>query len=485
MAACCRPPRSRRRSPRRAACRVGIDCISPPGHSAFSTPIELLQFVVKLRELSGGKPAGFKLCIGHPWEFLSICKAMVETGIVPDFIVIDGAEGARGRRRSNSTDHIGMPLRDGLLFAHNALVGIGVRDRLKLGASGKIVSAFDIARTMALGADWCNSARGLCSRWAASSRRAATPTAARAVVATQDPQRQKALVVEDKAERVARFHRSTLHALAEVIAAAGLEHPQELRPWHFSKRVGPDRVESFDRLYRFLAPSELLAGTDDPRFRDAWPRARPDSFSPADSFAPAGRFAPPAGITGLGVASSLPVSPAPLVPESTPLVAARLEDLVLRVVDLRGLVCQIDGGIALRAPGELQLRLRVGRGVLDLVFQADLIGFERIDESLHRVMRQLHVVERVDGAARRRRGRPRTDAVRLCRPRGQKKRRPRDGNDDRPTHQSPPKHPGGHCCTASPSPVKRRRFLWPAADCASRLFARGVSGRRTARPWRC
>ena len=158
---------------------IGVDCVSPSRHSAFATPIELMQFIATMRRLSGGKPAGFKLCIGHPWEFLAVCKAMVETGIYPDFIVVDGKEGGTGAAPLEFTDHLGMPLREGLNFVHNALIGINARDRIKIGASGKIVSAFDIARAMALGADWCNSARASCSRSAASSRSPATPIAVR------------------------------------------------------------------------------------------------------------------------------------------------------------------------------------------------------------------------------------------------------------------------------------------------------------------
>ncbi len=139
---------------------MGEDCISPAYHKAFSTPIEMMEFIDKMRRLSGGKPAGFKLCIGHPWEFLAICKAMLQTGIYPDFIVIDGNEGGTGAAPLEFMDHLGMPMREGVNFVHNALIGIGARDRIKIGASGKIATAFDIARAMALGADWCNSARG-------------------------------------------------------------------------------------------------------------------------------------------------------------------------------------------------------------------------------------------------------------------------------------------------------------------------------------
>jgi glutamate synthase domain-containing protein 2 len=261
---------------------AGQDCISPARHSAFSTPLELVAFVAEMRRLSGGKPAGFKLCIGHPWEFLAICKAMLETGEQPDFIVIDGKEGGTGAAPLEFMDHVGMPLRDGLTFAHNALVGCGLRGRIRLGASGKITSAFDMARAMALGADWCNAARGFmfavgCIQ-AQSCHTGRCPTG----VATQDPARQRAIVVPDKAERVRSFHRNTVEALAELVAAAGLDHPGQLRPHHFLRRVASDRVVTYAELYETLAPGQLLADPDSsPRFGPAWRAARAESFLPA------------------------------------------------------------------------------------------------------------------------------------------------------------------------------------------------------------
>jgi len=260
---------------------IGQDCVSPSRHSAFSTPSEMMRFLAKMRVLSGGKPAGFKLCIGHPWEFLGICKAMLETEIYPDFIVIDGSEGGTGAAPLEFVDHIGVPMRDGLMFVHNALVGLNIRDRIKLAASGKITTAFDMARIMALGADWCNSARGFMFALGCIQSQSCHTDRCPTGVATQDQSRQRSLVVPDKAERVYNFHRSTVMALADVIAAAGLEHPNELRPRHFSKRISPTRAESFDQIYRFLEPGELLAGTDDPRFKTAWPLAQAASFAPA------------------------------------------------------------------------------------------------------------------------------------------------------------------------------------------------------------
>src|ERR1700712_345673 len=217
---------------------MGEDCISPPYHKAFSTPLEMMAFISEMRRLSGGKPAGFKLCVGHKWEFLGICKAMV-------------------------------------------LIGINARDRIKIGASGKIATAFDIARAMALGADWCNSARGFmfalgCIQ-SLSCHTDRCPTGA----TTQDPSRNRALVVPHKTERVYNYHHATLHALAELIAAAGLDHPQDIRPIHFSQRVASNEVASLAQLYPSLRPGELLDGTEDVRFKDAWAMARAESFSPA------------------------------------------------------------------------------------------------------------------------------------------------------------------------------------------------------------
>ena len=261
---------------------MGQDCISPSAHSAFSTPVEMMQFIGEMRRLSGGKPAGFKLCVGHEWEFLAICKAMLKTGIYPDFIVVDGKEGGTGAAPLEFTDHLGKPLREGLSFVHNALVGIGARDRVKIGASGKIATAFDMARVLALGADWCNSARGFMFALGCIQSQSCHTDRCPTGVATQDPTRQRALVVEDKASRVANFHRETLHALAELTAAAGLDHPAEFSRAHVSRRISQREVATFAELYPALAPGELLGGTDDPRFQAAWVMADPDSFRPVD-----------------------------------------------------------------------------------------------------------------------------------------------------------------------------------------------------------
>jgi glutamate synthase domain-containing protein 2 len=260
---------------------MGEDCISPPYHKAFSTPLEMMAFIGEMRRLSGGKPAGFKLCVGHKWEFLAICKAMLQTGIYPDFIVVDGNEGGTGAAPLEFMDHLGTPMREGVNFVHNALIGINARDRIRVGASGKIATAFDIARAMALGADWCNSARGFMFALGCIQSLSCHTDRCPTGVTTQDPSRNRALVVPHKTERVYNYHHATLHALAELIAAAGLDHPQDVRPIHFSQRVSSTEVKSFAQLYPSLRPGELIDGTEDIRFKDAWAMARAESFAPA------------------------------------------------------------------------------------------------------------------------------------------------------------------------------------------------------------
>ena len=259
---------------------VGIDCVSPAKHSAFSTPIEMMQFVVKLRELSNGKPVGIKLAIGHPWEWFGMVKAMLETGITPDFIVVDGGEGGTGAAPLEFTDHVGAPMREALMLVHNTLVGAGLRHKIKIGASAKIVTAFDIARTIAMGADWCNAARGF--MFALGCLQAQTchtgncPTG----VTTQDPKRMRALVVPDKSERVYQFHQNTLVALKELLAAAGLSHPSELGPEHVIRRISSTEVRSLAALYTWAKPGELLTSVPElPVFKVFWEVARADTFA--------------------------------------------------------------------------------------------------------------------------------------------------------------------------------------------------------------
>lgn len=262
---------------------VGVDCLSPARHSAFSTPVEMMRFLARLRELSGGKPVGFKLAIGHPWEWFGIAKAMHETGLLPDFIVVDGSEGGTGAAPAEFIDHVGVPLQEALMLVHNTLVGLDLRERVKIGAAGRITSAFDVARTIALGADWCNAGRGFmfsvgCIQ-AQSCHNDKCPTG----VATQDPSRWRHLDVADKALRVQRFHDNTLLALRDLIGAAGLVHPQQLGPEHILRRESPTRIRSLAAMYSFLEPGELVHGAPEHAvFKAFWADARSDSFEPPE-----------------------------------------------------------------------------------------------------------------------------------------------------------------------------------------------------------
>ncbi|CAN5587223.1 FMN-binding glutamate synthase family protein [soil metagenome] len=259
----------------------GKDCISPAMHSEFSTPKELLGFIERLRHLSSGKPIGFKLCIGHPWEFFSIAKAMVETGIVPDFIVVDGSEGGTGAAPLEFADHVGTPLQEGLHLVHNTLVGVGLRDHIRLGASGKIITAFDIARTLAIGADWVNSARGFMFAVGCIQSQTCNTGRCPTGVATQDLGRQRALVVPDKATRVYNFHTNTLHAFKELLQAAGLAHPGELQAHHIVRRVSSYQVQLMSDLLGYLEPGDLLEGRlRHPVFEKFWDMASSESFLP-------------------------------------------------------------------------------------------------------------------------------------------------------------------------------------------------------------
>jgi len=258
----------------------GVECHSPAAHSAFSTPIELLQFVDRLRELSGGKPTGFKLAIGHPWEWFAIAKAMKQTGLLPDFIVVDGGEGGTGAAPLEFTDHVGAPMREALLLVHNTLTGLDLRSKVRIGAAGKIVTAFDMARTLALGADWCNSARGFMFSLGCIQSQSCHTDRCPTGVATQDPGRQAALDPDDKGTRVFNFHRNTLVALRDLLAAAGLQHPSELGPEHIIRRVSSTEVRSLAKLHHFVAPGQLLVETPEhPVFQVFWNQARAETFA--------------------------------------------------------------------------------------------------------------------------------------------------------------------------------------------------------------
>ena len=259
---------------------VGVDCISPSSHSAFHTPIEMLAFITKLRQLSGGKPVGIKLCVGHPWEWFAIVKAMMETDITPDFIVVDGAEGGTGAAPVEFTDHVGVPLQEGLLLVHNTLVGVNLRHRVQIGAAAKVITAFDIARMMALGANWCNAGRGFMMALGCIQAQTCHTGHCPTGVTTQDALRQKALVVPDKGTRVANFHRSTMHALKELVQAAGLHHPGDITAHHIVRRTNDSQVHQLANTILRVEPGALLGPLDEQHnvFKMYWGRATAQTF---------------------------------------------------------------------------------------------------------------------------------------------------------------------------------------------------------------
>nr|WP_245704177.1 FMN-binding glutamate synthase family protein [Halomonas muralis] len=258
---------------------VGMDVISPSTHSAFTTPLEMMAFIARLRELSGGKPVGIKLTIGHPWEWFGLVKAMLKSGEHPDFIVVDGGEGGTGAAPLEFINRLGMPLTEALLLVHNTLAGTDLRDKIHIGAAGKIVSAFDIARTIALGADWCNAARGYMFSLGCIQARTCHTDRCPSGVATQDTRRGNKLDVTDKSQRVYHFHDNTLKALAEMLAAAGLRDTSELGPEHILRRVSRTEIQPFAALFPYLTRGELLDGAPQHTvFRDYWHASRADSF---------------------------------------------------------------------------------------------------------------------------------------------------------------------------------------------------------------
>ncbi|MDN5788814.1 FMN-binding glutamate synthase family protein [Pseudorhodobacter sp.] len=260
--------------------QVGEDCISPSSHSAFSTPIELCEFLQQLRDLSGGKPVGIKLCVGHPWEWFALAKAFAQTGLAPDFITVDGAEGGTGAAPAEFADHFGAPLREGLMLVHNTLVGLGIRDQTKLIVSGKLISAFDICRMFALGADSCNIARGFMFAIGCIQAQACHTGKCPTGVTTQDPGRYRALVVNDKYIRVANFHANTMHTLKEAVESSGLQHPRDLTPHHLMIRVNSREVRSAASQYLWLEQGELMGNeVGHPAFAKYWDHAKPESFA--------------------------------------------------------------------------------------------------------------------------------------------------------------------------------------------------------------
>ncbi|MCL2611927.1 MAG: FMN-binding glutamate synthase family protein [Nocardioidaceae bacterium] len=258
---------------------VGEKCVSPPAHKTFSTPRELVHFVAHMRDLSGGKPAGFKLCVGSRTDFLGICKAMVEEGVTPDFIIVDGGEGGTGAAPMEYEDHVGTPLTEGLLMVHNALVGTGLRDRVKVGASAKVATGIDIVKRLIQGADYTNSARSMMMAVGCIQAQLCHTNTCPVGVATQDPKRARALYVPDKSERVRHYQQHCVEQATQVIASMGLHDPSELRPHMLRRRIDHDSVLSYAEMYPHLASGELLASAPESWARD-WADADPDRFRP-------------------------------------------------------------------------------------------------------------------------------------------------------------------------------------------------------------
>ncbi len=255
----------------------GEKCVSPAAHSTFRTPRELVLFIAKMRELAGGKPTGFKLCLGNRREFLAICKAMLAEGITPDFIVVDGSEGGTGAAPLEFEDHVGTPLTDGLITVHNALVGAGLRDRIRIGASGKVATGSDVVKRLAQGADYTNAARAMMMAIGCIQAQKCHTNTCPVGVATQDPHRAQALDVGDKSTRVQRYQQATVAQALQITAAMGLTGPDQVRPEHLMRRIDHTTTRSYGELYEWLLPGELVAGPPSSWAED-WKAAHADSF---------------------------------------------------------------------------------------------------------------------------------------------------------------------------------------------------------------
>ncbi len=257
---------------------LGQDVISPPTHSAFKNPIEMMHFLQQLRELSGGKPVGFKLCVGHKKEFLSICKGMLATGIIPDFINVDSADGGTGAAPLEFSNRVGMPLTDGLVFVHNALVGIGLRNKIRISAAGKIVSGFTMLRTIALGADICNMARAMMMATGCIQSLQCDANTCPTGVATQDKRLQKGLVVSEKKYRIANFHETTMHSFLELVGAMGLSDPSQITPDLVLRRVNVDEIKTFREIYNYIPEGSLLSKKVPEAYALDWAAAKAEAF---------------------------------------------------------------------------------------------------------------------------------------------------------------------------------------------------------------
>ncbi|WP_293743097.1 FMN-binding glutamate synthase family protein [uncultured Pedobacter sp.] len=260
----------------------GKDVLSPPAHSAFNTPIGLLEFVKKLRDLSGGKPVGFKLCIGRKSEFYAICKAMIETGIYPDFITVDGGEGGTGAAPQEFSNSVGMPLREGVAFVYDVLNGFDLKKHIKIIASGKVATGFDLVKNIALGADMCNAARGMMFALGCIQALECNSNTCPTGVATQDPSLMKGLVVEDKTVRVKNFHNLTVASAVELLGAAGLRETHQLTRAYINRRVSPSVMQSYLETFPYIPAGSLLQTPYPTRYELGMALSTSKSFAPTD-----------------------------------------------------------------------------------------------------------------------------------------------------------------------------------------------------------
>jgi glutamate synthase domain-containing protein 2 len=263
----------------------GKDVLSPPYHTAFTTPLELIGFIKKLRDLSGGKPVGFKLCIGQKSQFIAICKAMIQTNTMPDFITVDGGEGGTGAAPLEFTNSVGMPLRDALAFVYDTLNGFGIKKHIKIIASGKVHTGFDLVKNISLGADMCNAARAMMLSLGCIQALECNTNTCPTGVATQNPKLYEGLNVDDKKVRVANFHHETVKAAVELMAAAGIHHSEKLHRSHIYRRVSANLIQTYAEMYPYLLKGSLLEAP----FPQGWEldvmTANPETFENALHYA--------------------------------------------------------------------------------------------------------------------------------------------------------------------------------------------------------
>lgn len=258
---------------------MGQDVLSPPAHTTFKTPIEFCHWIAELREMSGGKPIGFKLCLGIKQEFLAICKAIIQTKIYPDFITIDGAEGGTGAAPAEYANNMGVPLEPALAFVHNALVGSGIREHIRIIASAKNVTGFDMVKRISMGADAINSARAMMMALGCIQSKQCNRNTCPVGVATQNPRLYHALDIDDKKVRVYRYHRATVKSFKEIVGAMGLTNPSELTPGLIYRRISKDTVKPFDKIYDYVESGSFLnPATLHESYKSFWERASAESF---------------------------------------------------------------------------------------------------------------------------------------------------------------------------------------------------------------